>query len=381
MNKIMKTYIIPIIALILFASCGEKTTETAATNETSSSENIVSLTPEQLSNMKIQTASPQLMDVGTFLHLNGKLITPPQDVVQLCLALGGYVKSCNVLPGQYIEKGATLATIENEAFIQLQQDYLTTMSNLTLAEKDYNRQKSLNTEKATSDKIADEAKNRFESQRIAAQSLREKLLLVGISPDNVNEKTISRSVALRAPFSGNITVMNIVPGRLMRPEDVLFEMKNNAHLTASLQFFEKDLSLLQENLEIDLFTNTNPDLKIKGKIISINRNFNESGASELYCSITGAPKDWVSGMYINGILQAVSPVGIAVPMASVVRWEGKNYIFEAKPDNTYEMLEVTTRDINDKFVELMVNPDFTGKKIVSEGAYTLLMKMKNTAEE
>ncbi|MFM1998134.1 MAG: hypothetical protein RL204_81, partial [Bacteroidota bacterium] len=79
MNKIMKTYIIPIIALILFASCGEKTTETAATNETSSSENIVSLTPEQLSNMKIQTASPQLMDVGTFLHLNGKLITPPQD--------------------------------------------------------------------------------------------------------------------------------------------------------------------------------------------------------------------------------------------------------------------------------------------------------------
>lgn len=381
MNKIMKTYIIPIIALIFFASCGEKTAEIAVTNETSSSENIVSLTPEQLSNMKIQTTTPQLMDVGTFLHLNGKLITPPQDVVQLCLALGGYVKSCNVLPGQFIEKGATLATIENEAFIQLQQDYLTTMSNLTLAEKDYNRQKSLNTEKATSDKIADEAKNRFESQRIAAQSLREKLLLIGISPENVNEKTISRSVALRAPFSGNITVMNIVPGRLMRPEDVLFEMKNNAHLTASLQFFEKDLSLLQENLEIDLFTNTNPEVKIKGKIISINRNFNESGASELYCSITGAPKVWVSGMYINGVLQAVSPVGIAVPMSSVVRWEGKNYIFEAKPDNTYEMLEVTTRDINDKFVELMVNPDFTGKKVVSEGAYTLLMKMKNTAEE
>jgi cobalt-zinc-cadmium efflux system membrane fusion protein len=86
-------------------------------------------------------------------------------------------------------------------------------------------------------------------------------------------------------------------------------------------------------------------------------------------------------MYINGVLQAVSPVGITVPMASVVHWEGKNYIFEARNDDTFEMIQVNTREINDKFVELMVSPDFTGKKIVSEGAYTLLMKMKNTAEE
>ena len=35
---------------------------------------------------------------------------------------------------------------ENEAFIQLQQDYLITLSNLALAEKDYNRQKTLNSE-------------------------------------------------------------------------------------------------------------------------------------------------------------------------------------------------------------------------------------------
>lgn len=381
MNNIMKKYIIPFVVLALFTCCGEKTAETSTTEQTTVSENTVTLTPEQKNNIKIQTENPQLMDVGTFLHLNGKLMTPPQDVVQLCLALGGYVKSCNALPGQYIEKGATLAVIENEAFIQIQQEYLTTMSNLTLAEKDYNRQKVLNSEKATSDKSADEAKNRFENQRITAQSLREKLLLIGISPESVNEKTISRSVSLRAPFSGNITAMNVVPGRLMRPEDVLFEMKNNSHLTASLQFFEKDLALLKENLEIDLFTNNGPETKIKGKIISINRNFNESGASELYCSISDTPSDWVSGMYINGLLQAVSPVGIAVPMSSVVHWEGKNYIFEARPDDSFEMIQVNTREINDKFVELLVSPDFTSKKIVSEGAYTLLMKMKNTAEE
>ena len=381
MNNIMKKYIIPFIVLVILSSCGEKAAETNAAEQTKISENIVTLTQEQRNNIKIQTESPQLMDVGTFLHLNGKLMTPPQDVVQLCLALGGYVKSCNVLPGQFIEKGSTLAVIENEAFIQLQQEYLTTLSNLALAEKDYNRQKALNSEKATSDKSADESKNRFENQRITAQSLREKLLLIGISPESVNEKTISRSVSLRAPFSGNITAMNIVPGRLMRPEDVLFEMKNNSHLTATLQFFEKDLALLNENLEIDLFTNNDSDSKMKGKSISINRNFNENGASEIYCSINGAPKEWVSGMYINGVLQAVSPLGIAVPMASVVHWEGKNYIFEDKQDNTFEMIEVNAREINAKFMELMVGPDFTGKKIVSEGAYTLLMKMKNTAEE
>ena len=86
-------------------------------------------------------------------------------------------------------------------------------------------------------------------------------------------------------------------------------------------------------------------------------------------------------MYVNGVLQTVSPTGIAVPMVSVVHWEGKNYIFEQKAENAIEMIEVNTRDINDQFVELLVNPDFTSKKVVAEGAYTLLMKMKNTAEE
>jgi len=43
--------------------------------------------------------------------------------------------------------------MEDQQYIQLQQDYLTAKSKLLFAENEYNRQKDLNQSKASSDKV------------------------------------------------------------------------------------------------------------------------------------------------------------------------------------------------------------------------------------
>lgn len=87
------------------------------------------------------------------LKVTGKIDVPPQNMVSVSVALGGYLKWTNLLPGMRIKKGDLLAIMEDQQYIQLQEEYLTAKAKLNFAEKDYNRQKELNQIKANSDKI------------------------------------------------------------------------------------------------------------------------------------------------------------------------------------------------------------------------------------
>ena len=55
---------------------------------------------------------------------NGTLVIPPQSHATVTLTMDGTIRSTSLLPGAYVKRGALLATLENPAFIALQQTYL-----------------------------------------------------------------------------------------------------------------------------------------------------------------------------------------------------------------------------------------------------------------
>jgi cobalt-zinc-cadmium efflux system membrane fusion protein len=57
--------------------------------------------------------------------VNGKIDVPPQNMVSISVPLGGYLKSTKLLEGMHISKGEVIAIMEDQQYIQLQQDYLT----------------------------------------------------------------------------------------------------------------------------------------------------------------------------------------------------------------------------------------------------------------
>jgi membrane fusion protein, heavy metal efflux system len=81
---------------------------------------------------------------------------------------------------------------------------------------------------------------------------------------------------------------------------------------------------------------------------------------------------------------------LTVPSEAVVRFENKHFCFIEKGEGKYEMREVELGVADKNFVEIRPVPlasgqvstmSFATEKIVLKGAYTLLSKMKNTAEE
>ncbi|MFM7839821.1 MAG: efflux RND transporter periplasmic adaptor subunit, partial [Chitinophagaceae bacterium] len=184
----------------------------------------VTLSDEQLKNGNVVIGSPDTTPIHSVIKTTGMIDIPPSKIVSVSFPLGGYIRKMVMLPGTSVRKGSVLATLEDQQLIQLQQDYLTGLSRLHFLEADFIRQQELNKTKATSDKIFQQVKSDLESQQVMVKALAEKLQWIGITPESLNEKNLSRSIDLRSPLDGIISKVNVHSGQYITPTDVLFEI-------------------------------------------------------------------------------------------------------------------------------------------------------------
>ncbi|GBL35478.1 hypothetical protein EMGBS15_10730 [Filimonas sp.] len=88
-------------------------------------------------------------------------------------------------------------------------------------------------------------------------------------------------------------------------------------------------------------------------------------------------------MYMNAQVEVSTNKALVIPNEGLVRFEDKEYVYMAMADKKYEMIEVTTQNNENGYTQIAFGDsiDRKDKEFVIKGAYTLLMKMKNTAEE
>ena len=80
------------------------------------------------------------------------------------------------MPGMHVDKGETLAVLEDPQIVQLQQDYLLAKSNLGYTQKDYARQSELNQKQRLHQiKAMQLAQTEAQNQNILMRGMAEKL--------------------------------------------------------------------------------------------------------------------------------------------------------------------------------------------------------------
>ncbi len=89
--------------------------------------------------MDIRLGNFQYLNLATTVKSNGQLGLSPQNMASVSAVIAGRVKNINVLEGNYVKKGQALAQIENQEVIEMQQDYMTGINQLSVLEKNYNR--------------------------------------------------------------------------------------------------------------------------------------------------------------------------------------------------------------------------------------------------
>lgn len=378
-HAIMKKILYSIPLFVYLLGCGEGAKE-AAPAESSANETTVTLTSTQLKNAGIVTDTLAGKPISTLLKLNGKIDVPPQNLVSISVPLGGYLKKTALLPGMHVNKGQIIAVMEDQQYIQLQQDYLTAKASIHYLEAEYIRQKDLNKEQAASDKVYQQAEAAFRTQQILIQSLGQKLQLVGINSSRLTQNNISRSVNIYSPIDGFVSAVNVNIGKYVSPTDVLFELINPADIHLNLRVFEKDLPSLFIGQKLVAYTNNDLQNKHEADILLIGKNITTEGYTEVHCHFDDYDKTLVPGTYMNAEVLLTNHRAFVVPEDAIVRFENKHYVFQKTDSSRFTMLPVAIGETNEGFTEIKNGSEIALKQIVVKGAYTLLMSLKNGGE-
>lgn len=375
----MKTTYIYFVLIFLF-SCTAKEQEVKE-EQPMVVDNKITFTDAQLKSAGLTFVKLEEQKMASVLRLNGKIDVPPQNMVSISVPMGGYLKNTKLLPGMHVNKGEVIATIEDQQYIQLQQDYLLTKSKIAFSKLEYERQKELNQSKATSDKVFQQATAEYNSLTIMLSSLGEKLKLIGKNPSSISEKNISRSISIYTPIDGFVTKVNVNIGKYVSPTDVLFELVNPTDIHLAINVFEKDLGKLFIGQEVITYTNNDPKNKHLAEILLIGKDLGEDRSTEVHCHFEDYDKTLIPGTYMNAEVQIKANNSFVLPEDAVVSFENKKYAFVKKSAKEFEMIPVETGVVENGFIEVLNGKQLVNQTFVQKGAYTLLMTLKNKAEE
>lgn len=156
-----------IAAAVTFTACGGKNEpatdkkETPADSSRKQSETVVELTKEQYNTVGITTSQVTKRPLSGVLKVNGFLDVPPQNLVSVTVQIGGIVQSTPLLQGSFTRKGEVIAVLQNQDYVQLQQDYLDMKSQLEFSDAEYKRQQELSKENVNAQKILQQAKSQY----------------------------------------------------------------------------------------------------------------------------------------------------------------------------------------------------------------------------
>lgn len=367
----------------------DKTTEKEGEHEVLPP-NTVEMNDAQCKAAEIELGKVDLKPLSNLLKVNGLINVPPQNLVSISAPMGGFVKNTVLVPGSPVKKGQVLAMLENIEFIELQQNYLESKNNLEYTEADYNRQKDLYKENVSSAKSFQQVVSEYKNLKTKVAALKQKLELIGININQLQEDKIVSAIPIISPLSGYVKNVNINIGKYVIPTDVMFEIVNNQKLTLELTLFEKDVNSIVIGQKVHFTMPDNKDREQSAVIYQVGKSISTENTIIAYATIDNEDKYLLPGMFVNAYIETNNNSVTALPSESVLTFDDKNYIFifsEKKKEGDkivtlFQMIEIKKGASSNGYTEIILpkNFDIEKIKVVLKGAYNLLSALKNAGD-
>ncbi len=373
----MKNILI-LIFLALIISCSPKKTDNDAEAiiVKESSEKVITITDEQIKLAGIETGKLVDQVISETITCSGKVEVPPKNIASVSPTIGGFIKTINYFPGDFVEKGAVLANLQHPDFIQLQQQYLEAKSQADYYQQEYKRQGELTVENAASIKKMQKAKADFLHFEATSKSLQAQLELIGINTSEIVDGNFIKEFKLLAPISGTISQLNANKGKYVNSEDLVFEIINDHSLNLHFNVFEKDILKIKPGQNIN-FSSLNNSETYVSKVKRVGIKLNEQNRTIMvYGKFNNENRILKPGMYINASILINERKAHVLPSEAIVDYEGESCIF-VKKENNFQIVKVEKGIEYNNMIEIKGNVNqLSNKEIVIKGCYYLLSKLE-----
>lgn len=196
--------------------------QTATPNAT---EPTVTIAPEVMerAGIKVEAVGEQVSTETASSAVTTGIVQPnayrATPVVSL---VGGIVRRVNAELGQSVARGQTMAVVFSDELAQAQSRYLTAQAELDEHHKHHARTMKLVEIGAASKEEFEQATSKLKAAESEVSSLRQRLLLLGLSPQRINSlrsaTQINSEVTLPSPVSGTVIARSTNLGEVIQAD-------------------------------------------------------------------------------------------------------------------------------------------------------------------
>jgi len=172
--------------------------------------------------------------------------------------------------GDRVQAGQVLATIDSLELRNLQGKLLEAHVQVNWTKQRLEKLRKLQGISAI--KQLWQRENEYQVLQNSISTLTRKLLLVGLSKEDINriastdfsakncETSLVTSVPIRSPSDGWVAGFDVVPGEIVRPTQVLFEMNE-------LYIYQQDAAIVHLGKTVRVSFPSQPELTVAGKVV------------------------------------------------------------------------------------------------------------------
>jgi len=300
-------------------------------------ENTATLTAEQMKSVQMEFGSIEKKQLTASLKANGLLKVPNQNRANVTSLSGGIIKSILVQTGNTVTKGQVIATISDNAYIILQEEYLSTSAKLDWTQLEYDRQKALQAGNAGALKNLQSTESELQTLQAKKASLQKQLELVGINSATLTSENIRSSISITSPISGTVSNVMVNLGSYAEPSIAIAEVVDNSQLHLDLYVYEEDLPKMKIGQTIHFTLTNNPVDEYDADIYAISNTFEENTkAVAIHAMVKGEKAGLIDGMSITALVSLDSATVDAVPTSAIVNHEGQDFIFIVSDEHSEE---------------------------------------------
>lgn len=312
------------------------------------------------------------------VETSGMIDVPPENRASVTAFMGGFVKQTSLLVGDQVKKGQLLVVLENQEFLKMQQEYLEVFNQLDYLKAEFERNKTLFDERIASQKSFLQAKSNYEMAKARYQGLREQLQMLNISPNKVEQGTISSQAAIYAPISGSVTKMNVAKGSYVSPATEILEIVDNEHVHLELTVFEKDILKVKKGQKIQFKIPEASAEAFDGEVYLVGTSIDDAKRT---IKVHGHLEDeedanLLPGMFVDAMIMTDTTKTWSLPEEAVIESEGNYYVLKLIEEKdggyTFEKVAVKQGGTFEGYTEIISTGLNETDQFLTKGVFDLI---------
>lgn len=269
---------------------------------------------------EVRVAIAEVKSFDYLINAIGKLEAASQ--VTAVIEQAGFLIELNVTEGQSVEKGEVIARLDpTEAQLRLDKAEIS----LRNANAEY---ESMKLGYETIFNSGDEAQKNAIDEQLKAKS---GLFMAEVE---LKEAMLNRArCELKAPISGKIADLKFKEGSLVGANQELCEILGSKQMILKVKVLESDISLISPNQKAEVYSISNSQNTIEGRVIGINPKVDENGLVQVSVAINSTA-NLLPGMNARAIIRAPQNNSLVVPKDALVYRSGRAVVFSIENEES-----------------------------------------------